>query len=160
MDESMDLPLGQQQETISVDSIAREQLSEAARWARFLAIMGFIGCGIIVIAGILMTLFASFMSQVSTGYSYSGRPVQTFGRSALIGILYVIGSAVFYVRCLYLYRFANKMRTALRERDQQELNESFRNLKKMFRFNGILTIVIVALYVIILFAAMITAMNR
>ena len=30
-----------QEELLSFDSIAREQLSEAARWARFLAIMGF-----------------------------------------------------------------------------------------------------------------------
>ncbi len=160
MDESMGMPVVQQEETLSIDSIAREQLAEAARWARFLAIMGFIGCGIIVIAGIMMAIFSSLMSQVSTGYSYSGRPVQTFGRSALIGIMYVIGSAVFFIRCLYLYRFANKMKTGLHKRNQDELNESFQNLKKMFRYNGILTIVVVALYIVILFAAMIAALNR
>jgi len=52
------------------------------------------------------------------------------------------------------------MRSGLQERSQHAVNESFLNLKKMFRYNGIMTIVLVLLYVVILLAALIIAVNR
>ena len=149
-----------QQELLSLDSIAREQLSEAARWARFLAIMGFIACGIMVVAGICTGIMYSYVSTVSNRYTYSGRVMNTAGRSGFLALVYIIMSAIFLFRCLYLYRFANKMRSGLQERSQQEVNESFRNLNKMFRYNGIMTIVLVLFYIVIILAGLIIAVNR
>jgi len=72
-----ELSVENQDKLLSFDSIAREQLSEAARWARFLAIMGFIACGIIVVAGICMGIMYSYVSTVSNRYNYSGRVMNT-----------------------------------------------------------------------------------
>ena len=149
-----------QEELLSFDSIAREQLSEAARWARFLAIMGFIACGIIVLAGIGMGIVYFFINTASTRYNYSGSFMNSAGRSGFIGLLYIIASVIFLFRCLYMYRFADKMRSGLHVRSRDQVNESFLNLKKMFRYNGIMTIVLVLLYVVILLAALIVAVNR
>ena len=86
--------------------------------------------------------------------------MNTPGRSGFIGLVYIIMAAIFLFRCLYLYRFANKMRSGLQQRSQHEINESFLNLKKMFRYNGIITVVLVLLYVVILLAALMMAVNR
>ncbi len=160
MDESMDMPLETQAESISLDSIARENLSQAANWARLLAIMGFIGCGVILIAGIFMGLFFSFMNHIPTRYNYSGSAISAANRTGMIGVIYSIGALLFFFRCLYLFRFANKMRSGLQKRSQDEVNQSFNNLKKLFRYNGIMTLVIVSLYMVMLFAVMIAALNR
>lgn len=160
MDELTETPVENREEALFVDPIACEQLSEAARWAKFLAIMGFIACGIMVVAGMLMAIAYFFMNHVPARYGYSGRAINTAGRSGFTGVVYLGGAVLYLFRCLYLYRFAVKMRSGLHERSQDELNESFTNLKKMFRYNGILTIVLVLLYVVILFAVMIAALNR
>lgn len=160
MDELTRTPVENREGKLLVDPIAREQLSEAARWAKFLAIIGFIACGIMIAAGILITIIYFFMNHVPTRDGYSGRAINGAGRSGFMGAIYLGGAVLYLFRCLYLYRFAVKMKSGLHERSQEDLNESFANLKKMFRYNGILTIVLVLLYVVILFAVMIAALNR
>ena len=49
------------------------------------------------------------------------------------------------------------MRTALATSDQLALNTSFQNLKIMFRYVGILTIIVVALYIIAMIVTMFIA---
>ncbi len=149
-----------QNESLLTDSIVREQLSEAARWAKFLAIMGFIGCGLIVIIGICLSLFFSYLnSSISSRYTYSEGAFRS-GRTSFIWIFYIIGSVLYFFRCLFLYRFAVKMKSGLHERNEEEMTESFRNLKRLFKYNGILTIVVISIYVIFLFAGMILVLNR
>lgn len=161
MDEFMETPTEQEEEILTVDFMAREQLSEAARWARFLAIMGFIGCGLLVIVGVSVSLFYYNLNHMPVRYGYTYRTVNNgFGRMVFIGIVYAIMAVVCFFSCLYLYRFAGRMKEGLHERSQDQVNESFRNLKKMFRYNGILTIVMVAFYIVMLFAGMIAFLNR
>ena len=160
MDEFMETPMEKQEEILTVDFLAREQLAEAARWAKFLAIMGFIGCGIIVVVGGFITIMYSNMNRIQTRYPYSGRTINTVRSSAFIGIFYLIIAVIGFVGCLYLFRFAHKMKTGLHERSQAEVNESFTYLKKLFRYHGIMTIVVIALYVVVLFAGVIVFLNR
>jgi hypothetical protein len=49
---------------------------------------------------------------------------------------------------LYMLRFANQMRTALDGNDQEKLNESFQNLKRYFRYFGIITIIGMGIWLI------------
>ena len=58
--------------------------------------------------------------------------------------------AIWFFPLLFLLRFANKMRFALAGNDQQALNTSVQNLKICFRYVGIITIIILALYAIAL----------
>ncbi len=160
MDEFMETPMEQQEELLSLDLMAREQLGEAARWARFLAIMGFIACGIMVVAGVMIAIVYSFVNRIQTRYTYTGRAINTVNRSGMIGVTYIIMAVLMFFSCLYLFRFANKMRSGLHEQSRDEIHESFLNLKKLFKYNGILTIVLVAFYTVILFAAMIAFLNR
>jgi len=124
---------------LQVDNVASAYLKEAARWAKFLAILGFILCGFIV----LIALFAG--SIMATAFGTLGA-----GRTGLIGgagvsILYIAFSLLYFFPCLYLYNFASKMQVALRSNDQEFLNQSFKNLKSCYRFIGILMVVYLGL---------------
>jgi uncharacterized membrane protein (DUF485 family) len=55
---------------------------------------------------------------------------------------------LYFFPCLFLFRFASKMKHALAANDQAQLNTSFQNLKSLFRFVGILTIIFLAFYAI------------
>ncbi|MES1219129.1 MAG: hypothetical protein ABUT20_26725, partial [Bacteroidota bacterium] len=54
---------------LTIDQESKSHLSEAARWARFLAIVGFVICGLIVILGIF---FGSIFSSMSSRYGRYG----------------------------------------------------------------------------------------
>ena len=53
---------------------------------------------------------------------------------------------LYFFPCLYLFRFATRMQTALRTNDQQQLVSSFANLKSTFKYLGIVTIIFIAFY--------------
>ena len=50
---------------INVDQAGKSHLADTAKWAKFLAVFGFIICGLIVIIGIF---FGSFFSMLTSQY--------------------------------------------------------------------------------------------
>lgn len=150
----------QQQETalfgFGIDTSSRAHLSEAARWARFLAIFGMVMCGLVAVMGIFVgATFSAMPGQFDSG----SQSLSLFGPGlGIFMIVLYIGFAILYFfPCLFLLRFANHMRNALGTGDQLSLNTSFQNLKIMFRYVGILTIIVVALYIIAIFVTVIMA---
>jgi hypothetical protein len=132
---------------LSIDPTSKNHLSEAARWAKFLSIVGFIMCGLIVVLGI----FASTMLAKMTGqYGRYENEIDMSGAVATTAaITYIIIAVVLFFPYLFLFRFATKMKAALASNDQEVLNGSFQNLKVMFRYVGIITIIGLAFNAII-----------
>jgi uncharacterized membrane protein YbhN (UPF0104 family) len=132
---------------LSIDPVIKSHWAETARWGRFLAIVGFVFCGLIAIVGIVM---ASAFSTLGTNENNDLPPAfgRTFG-SAFV-VVYLVVAVLYFFPCLFLLRFSNKMRTALAADNQNELTLSFQNLKVMFRYVGILTIIALSLYAIAL----------
>ncbi len=129
---------------LQVDNGNIPYLAEAAKWAKFLAILGFIFCALIIIAAVfagplISTAFSQFDPQ-ATGISVMSGTV--------IVIYYAIVAALYFFPCLFLFNFASKMQAALRNNDQIYLNSSFKNIKSFFKFWGILTIIFLCIIVI------------
>ncbi|HSN09692.1 MAG TPA: DUF5362 family protein [Hanamia sp.] len=119
-------------------------LSEAAKWGKFISIIGFIGCGFIIIIAFFIP---SIYSSLST---LQGVPSQVaYGSTIGITISYILISALLFFPCLFLYRFSTKMKVALKTISQENFDESFKNLKSMFKFYGIFTIVMLSIYALI-----------
>jgi uncharacterized membrane protein len=143
----------QEPTVLKLNNYAKEFLKETAKWAYFLAIVGFIGVG-------LMILMALFMGAV-----FSALPETTdipFNMGPFFTILYLIFAGLYFFPVLYLYRFANKMKMALARNDEDVLTNSFESLKSHYKFMGIMTIVLLAFYALIfilgLFGTLATAM--
>lgn len=140
--------------SLSIDSSSKQYLSEAAKWARFLAIVGFVGLGVLVLSGI----FASVMfSRLEETTRFGTRSVGGGFMGATTAIMYIILAVIYFFPLLYLLRFANAMRAALTADDQERLVVSFQNLKACFRYVGIITIIVIA-FGIITFIITLTAM--
>lgn len=129
---------------LQVDNGNIPYLKEAAKWAKFLAIMGFIFCGIMLIAALFAgTILSSSLSQVET----SSQESSLFNKlSGGITVVYILLALIFFIPYLFLFNFASKMQTALRNNDQINLNTSFKNLKLCFKFWGILLVIILCFY--------------
>jgi Family of unknown function (DUF5362) len=127
---------------LHVDHNVSAYLAETARWAKFMAILGFVGCGFML----LFSLFiGSFLSAAllrmggggTAGLGYMG---------GFLSFIYIVIAIVYFFPCLYLYNFASKMQVALRSNDQDQLSLSFRNLRSCYRFVGILMIIVLAFW--------------
>lgn len=139
-----------------IDQSSRSHLWEAAKWAKFLAIIGFIMCGLMAIGGIYL---GSVFSSVSPYEREYGSSSIFAGMGVFVGVFYVGLALVAFFGWLFLLRFANNMKNALNTDDQGTLNISFQNLKITFRYVGIITIIIISLYILLILFAALTAMS-
>jgi hypothetical protein len=143
--------------SMSVDQAGKAHLAEAARWAKFLSVMGFIGCGLIVLVGVFFgSIFSSFTSGFERSSPY-GEVSPTTGLGAAMAFVYIIIALIYFFPCLFLFRFATKMKTALASNDQETLNTSFQNLKATFRFIGILTLIGLCFWVLAIVVSLLGA---
>lgn len=132
---------------LQVDQQSIGYLSETARWARFLSIVGFVVCG-------LMVVFSVFFGSIMSTISKIGSGSDSFSGSAMVmsnyafSVVYIIIALLYFFPCLYLFNFSTKMQRALRNNDQTNLNAAFGNLKGCFKFVGILTIVVLSFYLL------------
>lgn len=125
-------------DNLQLDSASVEFLRETAKWAKFLAIVGFVMIGLMVILSFFMGSFLSSMP----GADLSPIP------SAFYTVMYLIIAAIYVMPVLYLYRFATNMQAALKSQDQQSLQISLSNLKSHYKFIGILMLIVIGLYAI------------
>jgi hypothetical protein len=137
--------------SLSIDPVAKTHLMETAKWARFLAVVGFVFLFLFVIIGIISSIAVS-----RYGDSYDGGFGQRSFRSAFgIGTAfsYIIISIIAFFPLLFMLRFANAMKGAIQAGDQELLNSSLLSLKVYFRYIGIITIIALALMLLSVFIA-------
>src|SRR3954463_5179965 len=132
---------------LQVDQQSIGYLSETARWAKFLSIVGFVVCGFIVIFALFFGSIMSVISKMGSGSDSFSSSTLAIGNYAF-SIVYIIIALLYFFPCLYLFNFSSKMQTALRNNDQINLNAALGNLKSCFKFVGILTIVVLSFYLL------------
>ena len=111
-------------------------LFETAKWGKFIAIVGYVGMGIMIILGLLVMIGKSSFGQF-TGHN------STVG---ILGIIYIIMAIIYYFPVTYLYKFSKQIRNGLLANDELSITTGFSNLKSLFKFTAILIIVMLAMY--------------
>jgi len=125
-------------------------LLKAAKWAKFLAILGFIMTGLLILAGIVMTLFVGLAQNEMMSSSF---PVT----SGIMAFFYLIFACIYIIPVVFLFNFSSKAIKAIQLHSTFYMTSSIKNLKNLFVFIGILTIILIFLYMVILLVAGITA---
>jgi len=135
---------------LSIDSTAHGYLLDAARWAKFLAFVGFIFCVcFMTIALFVGTLSETFTTLGSQSFSLLFKTLITFAYAGL--------ALLNFFPCLYLYKFASKMQVALRDNNQEQLNRSFKNMRSFYRFVGMLMIICLCFFALSLLGIILQA---
>jgi hypothetical protein len=131
---------------------AKAFLKEAAKWAYFLSILGFIGIGFIVLAALFAGNLFAFMGNMNPEMGKFGSMGGSF-----ITVLYLMLAALYFFPIYYLNKFATNAKIALRDNDSESLSASLEYLKSHYKFIGILTLVILGMYLFV-FAGVIIAL--
>jgi len=117
---------------------AESYLEEIRKWAKLLAIFGFIGIGLIVIFGLFITTFSS-------GLGGGLIPFPGY----LLALLYIAIAALYFFPLFYLIKFASKINAAFASRESADLDLAFKNLKSHYKYIGNFTIAIIIIYAIV-----------
>lgn len=135
-------------ENLVIDWRSKEFLKETAKWTKFLAILGFVGIGLMVLGSLVM-LFAP-SSLMSNGDF-------PFGGKIFMMLLYLAFAVLYYFPIFYLYQFSENTKKAIENNDNNAIRDAFEFLKSHYKFMGILTIILLSFYAIIIFIGLIGA---
>ena len=135
-------------ENLVIDWRSKEFLKETAKWTKFLAILGFVGIGLMVLGSLVM-LFAP-SSLMSNGDF-------PFGGKIFMMLLNLAFAVLYYFPISYLYQFSENTKKAIENNDNNAIRDAFEFLKSHYKFMGILTIILLAFYAIMIFIGLIGA---
>ena len=149
-----------QQADLIITSDTKYFLHTAARWANFIAIIGFIGAGFIVLCALIILVSGSVVSQTSS--QYGGSSAGLMGAFAALGsgvvaIFYLLLAVFYFFFAFYLFRFASSGKKAVLFNNNTEMSKSIESLKSFFKLWGIVTIIGIALGIVAVVAAIIFA---
>ncbi len=142
----MENSVPQNQLTVSSDGISH--LASIRKWAQFLAVLGFVASG-------LMVIFGFFFGAIS----------RTFGRSEFGGaissifimILYIGFGILYFFPSMWLFKFSANLKSALETYVDTQLTEALKHLRSVFTFMGVLTIIGLAVCVLAVAAGIVIA---
>lgn len=141
MDNLLDTKVEETQ-NLEFDIEGTSHLSEIRKWANFLAILGYVFIGIMILASIIMVSVVSLSGQTP----FAG-----------LTIIPLLGFAVLYFFPIYfLHKFSTISKRAVTDIDSKSLSESFKYLKFHYRFMGIMAIVVIGIYILAIFGAIIS----
>jgi hypothetical protein len=127
----------------TLTEIMLKYLIRASPWLRFLGIMGFIGCGFMVLGGIMSFAYVPFAGIMFDEFSDVISSV--FGSLApmlAVYAVYFIGAGVVtFFPALFTYRFGEKIRSYVLTNSEADLELAFRNNMSLWKFKGILMII-------------------
>lgn len=145
------------QNKLSLNDLAIAALRESAKWCLFLSIVGFIFIGLMVIIGAIMGVA---MSAVPSNVAFNGaagtNPIVAM--KGYFGVAYILFALLYLVPVYYLYQYAKGTKNAIESGNSDVLANALVNLKSHHKFLGIMTIVMIVVYILaflglIIFAA-------
>jgi len=117
-------------------------LTATKPWVRFMAVVGFVLAGLLVLFSLILLAMSPFME---------GGPV--FG--AVMSLVYLLGAVLYIIPCLYLNRFASSIVVMTRGGGPRAMAEALDHQRRFWRAVGIITIVSLCFYALVIFAAVV-----
>ena len=122
-------------------------LHKAAKWGKFISLLGFIMTSLMIVAGILMSLV------LNSEYTNNIVPLNSPFSPNVLSIFYVSMAAIFLIPVSFLHAFSNNAIKAVNLGNTKNMTSSLRNLKNLFVFLGISILVVLVFYTLILLFA-------
>lgn len=129
---------------IEIEHETLKHLNTTRKWAMFLAIIGFIFLGLVLIIGIIA---GTFMTAFNTGEKDLGIP------DSLMFIPIILLVVLYFFPVLFLFRFSKHTSHAIQNLDKQALHKGLKYLKLYFAYIGILIILVLSVYIVVLIMA-------
>ncbi len=137
--------------SLSADAVSPGTIAALAGtkpWVRFLSVMMWIGVALMLVVGILM---ATVLNSIMAATQPSGPFGKSFG--SFMGVLYIVMSFFYIYPALKLGNFASKIKDLMNSRSVTDLDAALNQQRQLWKFVGIIMIVIISLYILIAIGA-------
>jgi len=131
---------------IRFTSESLQHLKETAKWGTFLAIVGFVFIGIMILVGIF---FGTIMSSLAGSPGMAELDMYGGVMGAFGSVLYIAIAIIYLYPMLKLFQFSKKSKLAIATNSTELMTEALGNLKSLYKFMGILIAIILGFYVLI-----------
>ncbi|HTM97180.1 MAG TPA: DUF5362 family protein [Pedobacter sp.] len=121
----------------------RSYLYDMAKWANFLAIVGFVVAGLMIISS--FTIGAAMNTNPELSAMMAGSALSPIGFTIFC---LVFSFAIFYPSLL-LFKYSTKAKIGVLYGEQASLDEAFSKLKSLFKYWGIATMIFIILYIML-----------
>jgi hypothetical protein len=135
---------------------AQGYLLEAGKWAYFLSIIGFIICGLVLLAAIFA---GSLFTRIAQMQPENATAALMAGAGGFVTFFYLLIDVIYFFFSLYLYQFGSKIKQSIKLSDSDYLTRSLGKLKSFFKLWGIITIVVITIYVLIFFIVIVVGIG-
>ena len=149
MEDSLDTNFSSSTEDMRISAASKDFLLNASKWANFMAIVGFVMLGLMVIGALFMVGAAASYSRYGMGLSMGA-----------MAVAYILAAVLYFFPTYYLFLFARKIKDGFERGSEEDITKGFENLKSMFKFVGILTIVVLGLYALMFLMAIAVGGSR
>ncbi len=120
----------------------RKSLRATRPWTRFLSILGFIGTGLTILAGIFMFIGKDILPASETALPLG-----------FLGILYILTSVFYLIPSIWLAKYSAAISAFLKAGDAIELGKAIAYQKSFWKFVGLLALVSIFLTAVGIVAA-------
>ena len=118
-----------------------DYLIQSSKWGKFLAILGYIGVAILIIAGIASIIGAARVRNFS---------LSEFFPMGFLGLVFIIIAILYYLGVNFLYQFSVQIKRGIGSSDVSIITSGFKYLKSFFKFMGLSAIIFISIYGIFL----------
>lgn len=122
----------------------RSYIYDIARWAKFLSIVGFVVSALLI----LISLSIGALLASNPAIAQQLGPLAA-GGSTVLTIIYLIMALLFLYPSLLMSKFAKKSKQGVLFGDQESLNNALFSLKSLFKYWGIVALVMIVGYFIL-----------
>lgn len=116
----------------------RSYIYDITKWARFISIVGFVISIFLIMAAFSISALMNSNPDVAAQLNQLGS-----NGSTVITVLYLVLGLLLFYPSILLNKISKKAKQGVLFGDQESLNQSFASLKSLFKFWGIVTILII-----------------
>lgn len=132
------LPKFENTDNLVINDHNSTNLRTAMCWAKFIAVFGFVLTGMMLVMSLLM-LFGGMSSYMDGVFG---------GMSVFVGFWFLAYTVFCFFYFYFIYMFSTKIKKAIKENNQQSLNQGIVFMKNYFLFEGIMLIIALAIIVL------------
>lgn len=148
MDISETAPVSKR-DPLTLNNEAIQSLKETRKWTTFFGILGILMVAILIVTSIIVAIVLPLINETT----------ETPLNPVFFSAVYLLLGGIYILPIIYLMRFGSLIRKAFVESSDQLVGLALKNLALHFRTVGIITIVMIGLYILFIIAMVIFGMG-
>lgn len=145
----------EQQPTLVVTEAMRSYFYDMAKWANFLAIVGFVFTVFMIIGAFTVGSAIGTNPEMAKLVGSLG----SLGSFGFTAICLVYAFAIFYPSIL-LFKYSTRAKIGILYGEQSSLDEAISRLRSLFKYWGVIVIIFISLYVLAILSTVMTQVKN